>query len=756
MFSIRDTLVRFACLGGYFYLLRIPLLSWLLLAGVSQLGSPGGAMLPGVFDVSSFSPQPWQVILQFGFLTLIALLAVCAIGVTARLVVVFGQQRFGAAAVPLTPGIELLVRLVPLSGAFFIWLAAFRTSTALWPWKLAGTLSGIVFFAICLGIFYFLWYWLVADAVAENVAAISRTARFAALIFLVLAAILGWFGQTGWAVLAVMFALLLGPAGIFGRPLVDRIGTGDWIPGDPAGYLDNQGRLHGRHLFAMILSSVSLWVYAFMFAIKYIAGSDSEPLVPTVGLVLMLLMPVCWVLGAIAFFLDRYRVPLLMTVVLYAYAVSFFKQGDHYYRAYPRPDRVDQTHLLPGDVLLKKPDQPVVLVATTGGGIQAAAWTARVLAGLAEDARAENFDEHIRLISSVSGGSLGTLLFAGAYEKGRLKQLGAPDNSPVVKAAEQSSLDELTRGLAYPDFLFGLFPFAKGIDFRHGEFHWASGWLITTDRGSALEDTWRARMVTDGDARLSVWRRRADRGDMPSVIFNSTIVESGNRFLLGTADFERTCPGEPVAAPPRVHTGRTEFRNAYCDSDIPASTGARLSATFPFVTAASRIFRPFNGGIHKSEVHAVDGGYYDNYGMATLLDWLDTALNEVHNQSPPILIIEIRSSSTDESAPSGEDPGWFFQTLHPLSTLWNVRGTSQLSRNLEELALLRASHPTVSIQNVEFEFNFRDSRGGKRVDPLNWHLRPDDIQALRAEWNDEKRNDARKKVRTFLAGGAKR
>jgi hypothetical protein len=47
----------------------------------------------------------------------------------------------------------------------------------------------------------------------------------------------------------------------------------------------------------------------------------------------------------------------------------------------------------------------------------------------------------------------------------------------------------------------------------------------------------------------------------------------------------------------------------------------------------------------------VDGGYTDNYGMATLLAWLDETLSGSDNPIRRVLIIEIRASP-----PAAEPP----------------------------------------------------------------------------------------------------
>jgi hypothetical protein len=59
------------------------------------------------------------------------------------------------------------------------------------------------------------------------------------------------------------------------------------------------------------------------------------------------------------------------------------------------------------------------------------------------------------------------------------------DSEPSVKAAEASSLDEVAFGLAYPDLVWTVAPFLKGLDFNPPSL-W-NGRNLTADRGTALE-----------------------------------------------------------------------------------------------------------------------------------------------------------------------------------------------------------------------------------------------------------------------------
>jgi hypothetical protein len=164
--------------------------------------------------------------------------------------------------------------------------------------------------------------------------------------------------------------------------------------------------------------------------------------------------------------------------------------------------------------------------------------------------------------------------------------------------------------------------------------------------------------------------------------------------------------------------------------DVSAVTAARLSATFPFVTAAARIDQ---GGCCQKQFHAVDGGYYDNYGMATLTEWLEQALHE-KGQVEHVLVIQLRSSPPDEQADPAGFQGWFFQTLAPVLALYQVRGTTQLSRNGEELYLLSETGRNVEIQTAVFSYNHVDSAGNPDSPPLSWHMTQEEKEHIRQAW----------------------
>lgn len=693
---------------GYAYLLRVPILTWIILIALwvgSLPGSGAEPILRGVFDVASPSSSVFATFLQFASVTLAALLAATSMGVSSRLIVCNAHIRFRATPVQLSPGLEMAFRLVPFVSFVAVVSTALINSEAPYAGKLPGIVLGAIF-----------WYFVTIAARDFLDSLHSR--------------------------------------------IPNKFQSGEWVPGNEPGYLDlDRGTLQKRHLFAayqFLLAFVAYTVYCIVSAFD-LALRGGQFLVPTLSLVIVMLTLFCWGLAGISFFLDRYRVPLLVPIALFAFSGSFFKQSDYFYQGLPKPPQASPT-LNAKDVITayaNSPDSktPLILVATTGGGIQASGWTARVLTGLNE--QISHFSRHVRLISAVSGGSVGAMYFVAAYDNG---EVPVSARQQIVAGADQSSLDQVTWGLAYPDLLFGMFPWLKGIGISGGELRTEDSGFIFTDRGRMLEDSWRARLPgPQRDSTLASWRADAAAGHRPAVIFNSTLVETGDRYLLASTGFIDSAENQ---AKFEQYQGRWEFFKLYPYSDLRVRTAARLSATFPYVTPAARMLRNDSehspdGHFYRPEPHAVDGGYYDNYGMASLLDWLDTGLQPIPVPSrPKILVLEIRAAPVGKQGrPRSSSFGAIFQLANPLFTMANVRGTGQLSHNGLDEALMNRLYPS-NLCEATFEFSNADARGCPRSEPLNWHLTPDDIRALDTAWNDSESIKASiTRVQTYLAGG---
>jgi hypothetical protein len=331
------------------------------------------------------------------------------------------------------------------------------------------------------------------------------------------------------------------------------------------------------------------------------------------------------------------------------------------------------------------------------------------------------------------------MYFADAYNPdGTLPTVsGELKDYQAVKNAEASSLDEVAWGLAYPDLGWSVAPFLKGIAFR--PFTLLNGKNLTNDRGTALENAWR---TTPGlkKATLSAWRQDSDLGTRPAVIFNSTVVETGERFLISTANLKA-----PILAQMPSSQGRQIFSERHADRDLDIVTAARLSATFPYVTPAARIWQE---DAFAKAYHLADGGYYDNYGIVSLLDWLDFRARDASPYPKKVIIVEIRGFRTQSSPLPAQHHGSIFEALQPLETLLHVRDTGQFSHNQVDMSFAqRANAYPFPVYAVDFEFNEEDEAGDPVEPPLSWHLTFVDKYFLHHYWSSPQMQDKRREFK---------
>ncbi len=592
------------------------------------------------------------------------------------------------------------------------------------------------------------WYSLLAAPLIVAIVWKSTTAGGTDVGANILAALLGV--VLAWAVRLAVFRLTGGAPTIIERPLEGLIKIidasvkrrADAAPA--AGKRDQPQRGLTYELVPQeVLDCRRARALAFMLLTSsfYIAGafllSPNRPVwmsdnIPVLLTVLLLLSLACLLLSWVAAVVDVMRVPVFLSlfIVLFVSFQAFDK--DHYYRPTPPAVGSGAEALTPEQLIERwsqdhaaEPDPVMVVIATSGGGITAARWTADVLTRLQHEVGAP-FGDSIALVSSVSGGGVGAMYFIDRYRDGNSPL--AADLCSIKDAAATSSLSATSWGFLYRD-LWSILPGMPG----------------EKDRGWALERAW-SRQMDDSGATLREWRDDARAGRRPVPVFNATVAETGRRFLL-----------TPLSLPGRGSDESSlwyaeNFNDLYPDWDLPVATAARLSATFPWI---SPIARPARDTVDNSiAYHLADGGYFDNHGVATAVDFLRTVKRELApavdgpdqddagRARLKILLIQIRAAQASERD-SGEGGGFIYAIAGPGITMLQVRAATQVARNEVELELLRESWPP----HIGFYTEVFDAGP---AGPLSWHLTAADIAELEAVWVSDELDDALRRVKALF------
>jgi len=487
------------------------------------------------------------------------------------------------------------------------------------------------------------------------------------------------------------------------------------------GILDDDGRLRSGHEMAIIASAVFFTIYGVLGVLFSPAWTTPERQPAALFFLLTLLTVFTWILAGAAFFLDRMRLPIFTTLLVFSLLTGSIGNTDHNFVVLPSGAEPVRP-LCPADVVSdwehgKRRENSGVLtvVATAGGGIRAAGWTAQVITGLQEECGGR-LSPSLLLVSSVSGGSVGAMVVAAPYSTDRgIYPTTGNDLEPVRFNATRSSLSAVGWGLAYPDL-------GRTIPLFGGTIP------EDLDRGWSLENAWATgwRESQQPQPTMAQWRRDVQKGARPAVIFNATISENGERFLISSTDMSSE--------------GSEQFFDLFPQSDIAVATAARLSATFPYV---SPLARPSQGTV-ATAYHVGDGGYYDNSGLLSAVEWLREAAATVQSRYRVLLIL---IDARPAKPAAGSSWSWQKQLVAPIETLLQVRTSSQQTRDTIELEMAQEylRNRNVDVTAVPFLF------ASKTPPPLSWHLTTGQVQEISDSWNLEENVSARKMVCSLYA-----
>ena len=496
---------------------------------------------------------------------------------------------------------------------------------------------------------------------------------------------------------------------------------------------------HAQMAVAAITSLVTYFVWYYNGEFR---ADPTSYRWPTAFYALLLILSIGWFLSTFSFCLDRFGVPSSVAVLGWVILMNFLGQTDARFELKFRK----QIQALPvakqsneaGDSLelalgnkheaaherqtpieifgngkWKFPpnhdgQRTLVVVTASGGGIQASAWAAKVLTEL--DREFENFSQSVAVISCVSGGSLGSLMYLAGRpyrtEDGQQPlSLSELQRQTIWNNASGRYLEPVAWGVAFPDFVRNFFPpLAPTFNDR--------GWALESEMwnrmGTTKESRNRMESVYIGDLINPVIEAQ-----IPAVIFNSTSVETGQRILISPINLEQSSKkyeGVDVPLDFLAHS-RTVLTDQLANDevlkkrllqkpeyegelDLKLSTAVRLSASFAYVAPVAKPALGLDDSYHdlKPDEHFCDGGYADNPGLLTavkLTRELIEGFRKKGGEKPfdNILIVRIEPFPRSQRELKTESNGFAAQSFGPASAISNVRVSTQAERGQFELEL---------------------------------------------------------------------
>jgi hypothetical protein len=309
----------------------------------------------------------------------------------------------------------------------------------------------------------------------------------------------------------------------------------------------------------------------------------------------------------------------------------------------PNPTLLDNEAVL--DRWRAQFDEPprLVVIATSGGGLRASLWTARVLQELEREI--PDFARHVRVVTGASGGMVGATNWVAT-----LQADGTHGAYDFVEQSGREALGPITLHMAMP---------------------------LPGDRGQALDRA--LELNSDGALAIGLRSLAADeaQGWRPSLIFAPIMVEDGRPMLFSNLDLDTLCRVEIGDAEPT--TLSLEFYRLFPQADPKLATIARLSASAPLVSPAVRLPTVPSRSL-------IDAGFADPYGVDLATRWLARHAEWLRANTAGVVLIQIRDRHESWREVALGRP-------HPL--LW--RALSQLAAPGE--SIVRSRRSTIGFRN---------------------------------------------------------
>ena len=544
-----------------------------------------------------------------------------------------------------------------------------------------------------------------------------------------------------------------------------------------AGYVDSTGRLYRSHVDMTLAVIFAGGVYAVALVQGIAAREPSFFHAPTGVYLLIVIGTAGTILGGVAFWCDRYGLPAILLAVGYVAVVFKLCDTDHYFELYSQRSAEGPPPLpLLAECFARREfprgadgTRTMTVVTAAGGGVQAAAWTAEVLTGLASTL--PGFRESLGILSGVSGGSVGCGYYLAAEAAAppakpdaRHALLPATAAVAIRRPARSSLLEPLSWGVAFPEILrlvTGVLPRNRLID---------RGWAVEQAIERRLRSVVRQMHAGAGpDApgaaaaaeplRLRDLAAAVAAGRIPLPLFNATAVQTGQRVVISPVRFQ--AEPRPNDAIRTLHLPHDyEQLAAPLVPDPTLAAAVRLSATFSYASPVARPLRPpaatrrdAHGppvdevvpatdpeGHTLFDLHLCDGGYADNTGVVAAVEACVAIIDGLPADRPPpfdrIHVLRIEPFPAARGGPPRGSTGFWKAVLGPVISLLSARVATQLDRagqDLDRLAAI-ARRRGIDVASTTIRFGDHADPHTSGSPPLSWALSAAQQTAIEHCW----------------------
>lgn len=349
------------------------------------------------------------------------------------------------------------------------------------------------------------------------------------------------------------------------------------------------------------------------------------------------------------------------------------------------------------------------LINTSGGGSRSAAWMFEVLR-YSDSLSGGGFTRHTALITGASGGMVGGSFYRSLLLKKKNGERLDLNDPRYFQAISEDLLNKLSFAASTNDIFFRYQSRLK------------IGRAYNYDRGMAFEEDLNENTFGLLDHSLEDFAIPERRGQIPVIIYSPTIVNDGRRLLISSQSlsFMTNNPIDPRGTIRSYEN--VDIRGLLTGNDVGNlrfTSVLRMNATFPFVLPMVTL--PTNPA-----VQVMDAGTRDNFGVKTMVLWMNAMRNWICENTSGVVVVQIRDTRKILYGDEVQPITFLDKFYLPFS---NVYGNFPRTQDFDQEELLRMTATNSPFPVEVVSINLREE--AKDRISLSWHLTTKEKQKIK-------------------------
>jgi len=365
----------------------------------------------------------------------------------------------------------------------------------------------------------------------------------------------------------------------------------------------------------------------------------------------------------------------------------------------------------------------LVIIATSGGGSRSTFWTFEVMKHC--DLQLNNeFSKKVQLITGASGGMMGAAFYRSLLLQDAQNRKISRFEDRYKKAISSDFLNKLSFSISSSDIFMRL----KSFNYK--------GKSYPLERGIAFEEQLNKNLEYVFDKPLSYYEYFEKQAQIPLMIFSPIIVEDGRRCLTSSQSLQCLLPNTQDA-----NYEFLDYRSFFKKQDMTKvrfTSVIRANASFPYIM-------PMISLPTEPEMHLMDAGIRDNYGIKTSLLYLHHFKNWILENTSGVIIVEVRDTKRILDDERFQPLSLLDKLILPFSNL-NVNFTKHQDYDIELMENLFRGNLPFTLDRVTFNLT---SESKKRVS-LSWTLTNKEKRMVSDALYDPYNKESMRKLKALL------